>query len=196
MVLVAKLNLLFVNVIIPYHTADDITVVPLTSTYNYFHCLGAYHVPNLIIITSIKIEGWRDGSAKKHTFKIYRDNLSHPLYIPTLAFLDNIMHASVDQCWPRWQMWGIPCYRVSLIQYVKCCYALIFCTFRMWEKSMYWLSDCSCMHPIATQKASVRMYSGCDKLSLQICSYTFWYCHPYSILFFGICNCRFLLPSG
>ena len=36
------------------------------------------------------IEGWsRDGSAKKYTNKIYRDNVSHPLYIPTVAFLDN-----------------------------------------------------------------------------------------------------------
>ena len=34
-----------------------------------------------------KIEGWsRDGSAKKYTNKICRDNVSHPLYIPTLAF--------------------------------------------------------------------------------------------------------------
>ena len=56
--ILVELNLLFVNVIIPYHTADDLTVVPLTSTYNlYFHCLGAYHVPNLILVTSIKIEG-------------------------------------------------------------------------------------------------------------------------------------------
>ena len=34
-----------------------------------------------------KIERWsRDGSAKKYTNKICRDNVSHPLYIPTLAF--------------------------------------------------------------------------------------------------------------
>ena len=43
-------------------------------------------------VTSIKkqlnkIEGWsRDGSAKKYTNKICRDNVSHPLYIPMLAF--------------------------------------------------------------------------------------------------------------
>ena len=28
----------------------------------------------------------RDGSAKKYTNKVCRDNVSHPLYIPTLAF--------------------------------------------------------------------------------------------------------------
>ena len=34
-----------------------------------------------------KIEGWcRDGRTKKYTNKICRDNLSHPLYIPMLAF--------------------------------------------------------------------------------------------------------------
>ena len=34
-----------------------------------------------------KIEGWsRDGSAKKYTNKVCRDYVSHPLYIPTLAF--------------------------------------------------------------------------------------------------------------
>jgi hypothetical protein len=39
------------------------------------------------------IEGCsREGSAKKYTNKICRDNRIHGLYIPTLAFLDYIMH--------------------------------------------------------------------------------------------------------
>ena len=37
----------------------------------------------------------RDGSANKYTNKICRDNLSYPLYIPTLAFLGNT-HAPFD----------------------------------------------------------------------------------------------------
>ena len=54
------------------------------------------------IVTSIKklnkIEGSsRDGSAKKYTNKICRDNVSHPLYIPTLAFLDNQYHTLLIQ---------------------------------------------------------------------------------------------------
>ena len=40
-----------------------------------------------------KIEGWsRDGSTKNYTNKICRDNVSHPLYIPTLAFVNDIIH--------------------------------------------------------------------------------------------------------
>ena len=45
-----------------------------------------------------KIEGRsRDGSAKKYTNKICRDNVSHPLYIPALAFLDNLYHTLLIQ---------------------------------------------------------------------------------------------------
>ena len=44
-----------------------------------------------------KIEGWsRDGSAKKYINKICRDNVSHPLYIPMLAFLDYLLSYTSD----------------------------------------------------------------------------------------------------
>ena len=36
-----------------------------------------------------------DGSAKKYTNKIRRDNVSHPLYIPTLALLIHFYEVSV-----------------------------------------------------------------------------------------------------
>ena len=52
-----------------------------------------------------KIEEWsRDGSAKKYIDKICRDNVSHPLYIPMLAFwvamhTHIIYGAHEDQYW-------------------------------------------------------------------------------------------------
>ena len=51
---------------------------------------------------------------------------------------------------------------------------------------------------IATQKASVGMYSGCDKLSLQILFVYFLTCHPYfifqfSLIVFYACYCSFFI---
>ena len=74
-----------------------------------------------------KIEGWsRDGRVKKYTNKICSwDNLSHPLYIPTLAF--SILTCTTDSL-------------------CKCRYTL-FLTLCTWEKSkgsQCWLSIPAC----------------------------------------------------
>ena len=41
------------------------------------------HAPKQSVVSYVWI---RDDSAKKYTNKICRDNVSHPLYIPMLAF--------------------------------------------------------------------------------------------------------------
>ena len=72
-----------------------------------------------------------------------RDNVSHPLYIPTLAF-------SI-----------ISNFHPLLIQYVKCCYLILILIHGFHS----YMCPIVCM---ATLKASIGMYSGCDTLSLQI----------------------------
>ena len=105
-----------------------------------------------------QFKGWsRDGNAKKYTNKIYRDNLSHPLYIPTLAFFDII------------------CILHLLMMSTPALGYLYACGRNPWIVILYWLSDYLlayfCMCPMAIKKASVGIYSGCDKLSSCLCTF-------------------------
>ena len=134
-------------------------------------------------VTSIKkqlnkIKGWsRDGSAKKYTNKVCRDDVSHPLYIPTLAFLIHFWF-----------------YKVSLLHR----YTVFI--FHSCKHAPHIIILCVCT---ATQKASVGMYSVCDTLSLQTL-FVYFLALPflfilqfYSIVFYTcLTYCSFLVPSG
>ena len=126
-----------------------------------------------------KIEGWsRDGSAKKYTNKVCRDNVSHSLYIPTLAF-GVAIHT--------YYIWGTCMQEWKINTWIN---------IKILIAKPYILNQ-ECM----MRKAGVGMYSECDTLSLQTLFVHFFalpsLLHP-SILFncFYTCTVLFLVPPG
>ena len=112
----------------------------------------------------IKLEGWsRDGRAKKYTNKICGD--SHIHYTSLRLLFSHLWMLTSDNMIREGGL---------LISWL------------LYDWSVY-----SCAPYIATQKASVGMYSGCD-YPHKSCLCTFWPCHPYfilPILFNCFCTC-------
>ena len=78
-----------VCVVEPLTYTCTVLPTPLAPDYTMNNFLGTAQYTSIKKQLN-KIEGWsRDGSAKKYTNKVCSDNVSHPLYISTLAFLDN-----------------------------------------------------------------------------------------------------------
>jgi hypothetical protein len=128
-------------------------------------------------------DAWsRDGRAKKYTNKIYGDNHIH--YTSQRLLFSIIMHLL---------MLTRELKRVLLLQYIMLVlYPLSLLDFNLCHAACgIWLvrGDSRItgwfipVPHIATQKASVGMYSGCD-YPHKSCLYTFWPYHPYFILQF------------